>query len=108
MLKYNFNNKYIPRAVFAFWFSPLTLSHFSLIYVYHLLVASGMYQTHLCSADVLLGHELGPAEIYREPPWKSGRVLTELHVFGEDSHPSSQRRAITTAKSRDFKACSAL
>lgn len=67
-----------------------------------------MYQTHPCSADVLLGDELGPAEIYREAPWKSRRVLTDLHVFGEDSHPSSQRRAIITAKSWDFKAFTAL
>lgn len=47
-----------------------------------------MYQTHPCSAGVLLGDELGPAEIYREPPWKSLRVLTELHVFGEDIPPA--------------------
>lgn len=94
--------------MFAFCLSPIALSHFSLTcYVHHLSVTSGVYQTHPCSADMLLGDELGPAEIYRQPPWKSYHVLTELHVLGEDSHPTSQRRAIIAAKSWNFKAFAA-
>jgi len=54
------------------------------------------------------GTSSGPAEIYREPRQKSCCIHTEPHMFGENSHPSIQGKAIIAAKLRDFKAFAAL